>query len=367
MKRKLISLSLMIVLIFTLTACGEKVEKSSIEEVAVDVEVLEFIDMVGREIVLNGPRDKVLAIGSSLRMYTYVNGTDRLVGVETSQQNLDSGRPYILANPELTELDIVGEGFPSEVDPELVILADPDIIIAGDLDIKTIEELEKKTGIPVIAVTCGRLAVFDENMYESIKMIGMIVDKEERANEVVDYLISSKEELRELTKGIPEDGKPSIYMGALSYNGKHGIESTRVNSPVLNAVNAKNVADEIETDGPITIDREQLIKWDPDIIIIDENGLSLVKEDYEKNPGYYNSLSAFKNGKVYGQLPYVSYHSNIETALADTYFIGSILYPEVFTDIDPIKKADEIYKFMLGQELYGVMADKFGGYIKIEL
>lgn len=59
--------------------------------------------MAGREITLEKPAEKVVAIGSALRIYTYINGTEKLVGVE------------------------------------------PDIIIAGDiLDIGEIEELEKK-------------------------------------------------------------------------------------------------------------------------------------------------------------------------------------------------------------------------------
>lgn len=371
--RKSILFLMIVVLAVSLVGCSnkeeivEKTPEANIESEVAEIEVLEFTDMAGREIVLDGPRDRIVTLGSSLRMYTYINGTDRLVGVESAQQNLKTGRPFILANPELQNIDSVGEGFPADVDPELIILADPDLIIAGNLDIKTIEELEKKTGVPVVMVTSGKLAVFDEDMYESMKIIGKIVDKEERAEEIVAYLEASKEELINLTKDIPEEEKPSVYIGGLSYKGNHGIESTRGNSEILNVIHAKNVADELDSPVPINIDKEQLIKWDPEIIIIDENGLGLVKEDYDKNPSFYDSLSAFKNKRVYGQLPYISSNSNIETALADTYYVGSILYPEVFKNIDPIKKADEIYKFMLGTELYDIMADQFGGYIEIEL
>ena len=39
------------------------------------------------------------------------------------------------------------------------------------------------------------------------------------------------------------------------------------------------------------------------------------------------------------------YYNNIETALADIYYVGKVLYPEQFADIDPVEKADEIYSF----------------------
>ena len=159
-------------------------------------------------------------------------------------------------------------------------------------------------------------------MYESLKIIGKVIGKENRAEELIEYMEDCKTELMELTKNIPQEEKPSIYIGGLSYKGNHGIESTYGNSPVLDAIGAKNVADEIGKAGSIMVDKEQIIEWDPDIIVIDENGLPLVKEDYEKNPDYYNGLTAIRNGQVYGQLPYISYYNNIETAMADIYFLG---------------------------------------------
>ncbi|MDO5846275.1 MAG: iron ABC transporter substrate-binding protein, partial [Methanocorpusculum sp.] len=34
------------------------------------------------------------------------------------------------------------------------------------------------------------------------------------------------------------------------------------------------------------------------------------------------------------------------------YYIGKLLYPEQFADIDPAKKADEIYTFLDGAPVY---------------
>ncbi len=190
-----------------------------------------------------------------------------------------------MANTELAELQIIGEGFPAEPDPELIIGVEPDIIIAGDiLDISEIEELEKKIDIPIIVVTIGSSAVFDEDMYKSLEIIGKVVGKENRAEEVIKFMEDCKNELLDLTKDIPEEEKPSVYIGGLSYKGgAHGIESTSGNSPVLNTIGAKNVADEIGKTGSVMIDKEKLIEWDPDLLVIDENGLALVKEDYEKS------------------------------------------------------------------------------------
>ena len=101
------------------------------------------------------------------------------------------------------------------------------------------------------------------------------------------------------------------------------------------------------------IDKEKLIQWNPDIIFIDEGGLELIRQDYQKNKPFYQVLGAVKKGQIYGQLPYNYYTTNIDTAIANAYHIGKVLYPDHFADIDPVAKANEIYEFLVGQ---GVMS-----------
>jgi len=70
-------------------------------------------------------------------------------------------------------------------------------------------------------------------------------------------------------------------------------------------------------------------------------------------------LSAVKNGRVYGVLPYNFYNINYETVFADAYFIGKILYPDRFADIDPAEKADEIYTFFVGQPVFDELNSEY--------
>jgi len=69
----------------------------------------------------------------------------------------------------------------------------------------------------------------------------------------------------------------------------------------------------------------------------------------------------------YGVLPYCWFAYNKGTALADAYYVGKILYPDIFSSVEPIKKADDIYKFLLGRPLYNRMKAIFGGFKRIEL
>jgi iron complex transport system substrate-binding protein len=110
----------------------------------------------------------------------------------------------------------------------------------------------------------------------------------------------------------------------------------------------------------VFMDKETLLKLNPDVIFIDGGGLILVAEDYRKKPESYNALKAFSNGQVYILLPFNWYTTNIGTALADAFAIGKILYEDRFKDIDPEQMADAIYTFMVGKPVYQEMRKDYG-------
>lgn len=358
---KLIIISL--ILIFALAGCNSK------NQTSVDSKNITITDMVGRSVTLKDVAKKVVAIGpGALRLYCYVGSADKLTGIEQIEKNNPKGRPYILANPSITNLQVIGPGGPNNSpDAEKILAVKPDVILTTyAIDKSAADKLQEKTGIPVVALSYGKVSTFDPDVYESIKIIGNIIGNEKRAEEVVEFMKKCENDLKDRTKEIPDNEKLSTYVGALSAKGSHGIESTQGNYSLFNAVNAKNVVDETGKQGSFMIDKEKLIQWNPNKIFIDYGGLNIVKEDYKKNSKFYSTLSAFKNNEVYSLLPYNFYTTNIDTAMADAYYIGKILFPDKFRDIDPEKKADDIYKFLLGKELYGQMSKDFGKLEKIK-
>jgi iron complex transport system substrate-binding protein len=73
-------------------------------------------------------------------------------------------------------------------------------------------------------------------------------------------------------------------------------------------------------------------------------------------------LKAVKGGRVWVMPPYNYYHTNIETALANAYFLGKILTPSAFADIDPGTKADAVFEFFDGVKAYGHLQQARYGY-----
>ncbi|MGQ9825866.1 MAG: iron ABC transporter substrate-binding protein, partial [Desulfotomaculales bacterium] len=311
---------LLIALLVTLVVLGGCGAKTAQQETAAPQKVV-VTDLAGRQVEVPIPAKKVVAIGpGALRLVCYVNGAAKVVGVENLEKQRPTGRPYILAYPELKDLPSIGQGGPdSTPDAEKLVSVKPEVIfVASLLDKSQADELQAKTNIPVVVLNYGTKVPFDENVYNSLLLIGKIIGNEKRAQEVVAYLKNCHQDLQERTKNIPADKKPAVYVGALGAKGAHGIESTAPKYGPFVAIGARNVVEGVQGRGRavienkklsqmgralgrhVMIEKEKLLEWDPDIILIDEGGLSLVREDYKKNPQFYRSLKAVKTGQVYG-------------------------------------------------------------------
>lgn len=98
---------------------------------------------------------------------------------------------------------------------------------------------------------------------------------------------------------------------------------------------------------PVNI--EQLIMWNPDIIIIHclhKIIGNYTIEDILNDPQWQN-LDAVKEGRVYNVI--VGYYGWYPaTAIINVMQIAKIAYPELFSDLDVEKEGNEIYKVMYG-------------------
>lgn len=320
--------------------------------------------------------DKVICSGPGcLRLLTYLQAEDLIVGVdsiETRHNNFDA-RPYALANPQFKKYQVFGE-FRGHDSPEKILSLNP----SPQVIFKTYSEmgydpveLQKKTGIEVITLQYGNLSTLREDTYNSLRIMGKVVHKEKRAEEIITFFEEQIKELSERCATVPTDQVPLVFLGGVAHKGPHGFQSTepayppfqyiKVNNPsAVNAVTKKALSHSV-------VSKESILDWDPDVLFLDlstlllgENGSGL----YElKTDPAYAQLQAVKHNRVYGVLPYNLYTSNHGSTIANSYFIGKVLYPEQFSDIDPVAKADEIYTFLVGQPLFATMDSLFSNMV----
>lgn len=355
--KNIIAVSLVIVLF--LTGCTTGLTTSASDGVTASAgcegTTRVVTDILGRHVEIPVKVEKIAAIGGAARFITYANCAEQLVGVTDMDKKSNVQMPYSVVNAErFAGLTSVGAGGSSDTTytEELITLA-PDIIFAL-LDKDTVDDVQNKTGIPVVAIYPD--GIFDDSVYNSITLIGEIMGTQEHCSTVVQYMKDCQNDLENRTKDIPDTSKPTVYTGAVSFRGAHGFEGSYGNYPPFDSIGAKNVVDETGQTGGIIIDKEKIIAWDPNIIFLNPGNMSIVNDDYKVNKDFYDSLTAIKNGQVYSQISYNYNWTNIEIAIADTYYAGKVIYPDAFEDVDPITKADEIFAVMLGQTFYQQLA-----------
>ena len=315
-------------------------------------------DMLGRSVEVPAQADRIVGIGSSsLRLISYLEATDKVVGVEQSEleDSVTCGYRHVY-HDAFKELPVIGDGGSKGVTPneEAIMQVEPDVIFAS-VDQDTADSLQEKTGIPVVCLTLSDI-VFDQIFYDNVELVGGIVGEEDRAAEVVAYMKDTQKDLEDRTAGISDADAKTGYAAGISFRGGHGFAGTEAGFAPFAEAGVKNIADADGAGGCFDIDLEEVASSQPDFIFIESGNLSLVKEDYGNNPDYFASLEAVKNGNVYSLIAYRFYATNIELALANCYQVGAVVYPDRFSDIDPTEKLDEITEFFLGEKLSGDLA-----------
>lgn len=322
-------------------------EAESMEESATRI----ITDSTGRDVEIPSRVESIVCVGvGALRYSCYMDAADLVVGVEDYEVKEGMSRLYNYVNfDKFKDLPVTGTN--GEPNIEEIITAGPQVIVMSSYASADADDLQAKSGIPVVMVP-GSDTTLDDNAYETIRIMGELYGKEDRAQELTAYLKGIQKDLDDRTADIPEEDKPSVYVAGVSFKGAHGFEGTEAYYGPFELIHANNLANTTDQTGAFDIDLEQVLTWDPEIIFLDFNGMSLINEDYADNPDYYQNLTAVKEGKVYSQISFRSSASNLETALADAYYAACIMYPEQFSDIDPVEKAGEIFTALLETNPY---------------
>jgi iron complex transport system substrate-binding protein len=327
--------------------------------------MLTITDLEKRRVEVPSNPSRIICLGpGSLRLICYLGKMEKVVGVEAFEKGPPEGRTYLWANPGLARKASIGPGGPAginkEPDLESVLKVHPEVIFIANMDAAKADALQKKLGIPVVILSYGGFATFDEVVFDSLRLAGKILQVDRRAEEVIAYIANARRDLLKRTEGFSESNKRRVYIGGIGFRGTQGIESTDASYFPLDWIRARNLAKEVAPRGHLFIDKEKILSWNPDLIFLDGGGFQLIQQDYQKKPEFYKSLKAFGAQSVYVLYPYNWYVTNIDTAVADAYAAGKILYPKPFADLNPKKKADDIYSFLLGKAVYEQMAKAFG-------
>jgi iron complex transport system substrate-binding protein len=336
-------------------------------------------DVLEREVFIPENVNRILAVGSSLREIVAFGAAEKVVGIEyrekakTDEKGAPQGSdlPYMLAFPELYDLPVVNVGVGgSGFNHEIIIKLNPDIIFMGASNSQHVNDLEAKTGIPVIALYTDPIGTTEQDklFYKSLRVIGDALDEVERAEELFSIIEDYIQDLQERTRNISAEKKLTAYIGGRAFFGSHGITGTDPQWPPFNWTNVLNPAHELsDRSSGLSIDREVLFGWNPDVIFLSPVSMPIIEEELRTSP--FRELKAVQDKNVHIILPYCWYAYNKENAIADAYYAGKVIYPEVFEDIDIDEKSIEIYNKFYGdraEQAYYELKDKYNAFKILE-
>ena len=331
-----------------LGGCGAKdQDRISVKE---EEEVTErlFTDSLGRTVTLPETVTKVAVSGPLAQTYVFPLCSELLAGYSKAfAADVTKYFPEeYLALPELGQL----YGGKGTMDLEALLAADPDVVIdVGDEKNGMTEDLDalsEQTGIPFVHVNASVTTAAD-----AFRKLGELTGKTEKAEELAQWCEHTLAEMNSIMARVDADGARKRIIYCLGDKGLNCMAEGSYHAETVNMM-GDNVAklDEVTSSGAGNeIDLEQLILWDPEVILFDVNS---VYAEVGNDP-VWTQLSAVKNGEYY-EVPYGPYGWLSSPPSVQRYlgmiWLGSLLYPE-YADYDLRTVVKEYYKLFYGCDL----------------
>ena len=382
--KRMAALLLALTMTLTLLGCGQ-VQDTTPDDVSTDTDTVTVTDMIGREVtVAPGSYQRVVCIGAgALRMYSYIGDTVLLCGVEdidnttlTDRPKMFDGvaRPYVLAYGDVfAALPSCGVGGPNAqaAEAEKILACQPDIIISEYEDVEKADALQQQVGVPVITLRAGVDGVFAEAFSGSLRLLGQLFGREDRAEELISFIEAETAEITRRTADVAETDKPGVYICGLGNWGTTNHLMTSQSYAAFRVANIRNAVTDLGTNAVQAIEAEKFAALGDsiDVMLIDAAAVKNIAPLYQEDPALLDTCRAWQTGQVYLEMAYNAYYTNYEIALANAWFAAKCVYPDLFADVDMTAKTNEITKSFLGQELAEQIVtcpSSFGGYQQID-
>lgn len=250
--KKILGIILALVLVMSMAACGNSGKGSSSEEpssVNASAPFVTITDMTGREITLDEPATRIVALSAADCEVLYaIGGGDALVG----------RGEYCDYPAEVLNVPSVESGMETNI--EQIISLKPQVLLMSTMAQSTeqVEALEN-AGIRVVVSDAQDI----EGVYTSINMIGKLMGKEENAKAVIDNM---KRTFADVSGKATGDGTKTVYfeVSPLEYGLWTAGSNTFMNE-IAEMLGLKNAFADVS--GWAEISEEQVLERNPDYIV----------------------------------------------------------------------------------------------------
>ena len=299
-------------------------------------------DMIGRDVEIPASVSNVVATSPPMTTVLYMIAPDKLSAVNF-QWN-DDELKYIPS--QYANLPVVGGWYGTQDGSyEQFIASEPDIVIesideGGDGDLSTVKERQQKFGtLPVIAV---KDTTNVEKIGDSITFMGEVVGAQDKASQLNDFNDKNLKLVKDKAAKISD--KKTVYFASGS-DGLQTYPSGSTHSQLIDIAGGDNVADpssQGNTSTGVQVSIEQVIKWNPDVIITTEPDF-YAKVYSDPNWGQINAV---KNKEVYlsPQSPFKWFGRPVgANMIIGVPWTAKVIYPDEFKDLDMLSTTKEFY------------------------
>lgn len=346
MKRinKWLAMLLAVVMVLSFAACGKEPAPAPQPEPMTDVTYPVTVkDMAGREVTLEKQPERIVSgyyISSSACIALGL--TDKMVGIEDKSAK----RPiYKLAAPALIDLPNVGSA--KAFDLEACIATEPDLVILPMKQKDTAQTLQEM-GIATLLV----LPESHEQLIEMFTLIGTATNTVKQAEKLISYYNTKLSAVTELTRDIPDDEKPVVYLGSTG-DILRTAPREMYQASLITTAGGKNAGDVLEGSSWADIDNETFLTMNPDIIVIPTDNFAVSSPDYTAedvmNNPTFSDVTAVKNSAVY-QMPvgYEAWDSPVPSGILGTLWMLKTLHPELYPAEQFAADVNEFYTVFYG-------------------
>ncbi|AEG19368.1 ABC transporter substrate-binding protein [Methanobacterium paludis] len=305
-------------------------------------------DMANRTLSVPSPVNSVLSTSPTITVMLYMLAPDKLLAfnyVTTSEEQKYMPDKY-------KNLSSVGGWYGSQTgDYEQFIAMNPDVILdsytpsnSSSEDLATVATLKARQqqfgSIPDLGVAdTNNISTLDP----SIEFIGTLLGTEDTAKKLTAFNDKVQKEVTDVVSTIPESEKVTVYYA----EGTAGLQtdpSGSVHGQLISLCGGINVADVQEEGGAghSTVSMEQVLQWDPEVIITTDE--TFYAEVYGNSS--WSGVTAVKNKRVYlsPQSPFKWFDrptgANMIIGIPWT---AKVIYPDKFQDLNLTSQVEEFY------------------------
>ena len=273
-KKRIVSLLLALAMIFALAGCTSSEPEASGSAITIT-------DMTGREITLDEPATRVVALSAADCEVLYAVGAgDTLVG----------RGEYCDYPAEVLEVPSVQSGYDTNI--EQIIALEPQVLLMSTMA-QTEEQIAQleEAGIKVVVSDAQDI----EGVYTAVEMIGKLMGKEKEAEQVI---ISMQTAFADLSNSTAGRGKTVYFeVSPLEYGLWTAGSGTFMNE-IAEMLGMKNIFDDVQ--GWAEVSEEQVIERNPDYIVTITMyfGEGPTPEEEIMGRTGWENVTAVKNGAI---------------------------------------------------------------------